>query len=238
MRTLSTITLVAFLAMQPNVTHADGLIYKLPQDGTSVELKVTGLVERDGKTEEMDGTIWVSSVGKKTVDGEVCRWIELKWAATQVKRDSTAVTKVLVPEKQLAAGKTPVSHVREVWYKMGDREAKEVTDLNGRRAGLLPAFLAGPFKDVTKVEAKTIDSGLGKLECKGVTGTVQFKQGSEDHKWTFTNWLNEKAPFGLVASEIKLSITESDGDVRLTSTMTLKAVKVGKDAVAEIPNTN
>lgn len=236
MRILSTITLVALLAIPSAATRADGLIYKLPKDGTSVEFEMKGSYERNGQTMEFDGTFSMSSVGKETVDGEACRWIEFKMVMKREGNEQTILSKVLVPEKQLAAGKSPISHVKKAWLKQGDREAKEV-DLSGPQAGPMPALLAGPFSDAKKLEAETIDSGLGKLECKGVTGSTQFKQGSQDHKYTFTNRLNDKAPFGVVTSEMKFEMTR-DGQQAGSGTMTLKLVKVGKDAVTEIPNTN
>jgi hypothetical protein len=237
MRFLYTITLVALLVMPSSATRADGLIYKLPKDGTSVEFEMNGSFERNGETMEFEGTFSMSSVGKETVDGEACRWIEFKMIWKREGDERAIRVKALVPEKQLAAGKSPFSHVKKTWFKQGDQEAKEITDFSDRDAGPLPSFLAGPFDDAKKLEAETIDSGLGKLKCKGVTGSMQFQQGTLDHSYTFTNRLNDKAPFGVVASEMKFEMM-SNGQLIGSGTMTIKVAKVGKDAATEIPNTN
>ena len=237
MRILSTITLVALLAIPSAATLADGLIYRLPKDGTSVEFEMKESFERNGQKMESDGTFSMSFAGKETVDGEACRWIEFKMVMKLGGNVQTIVAKVLVPEKQLAAGKHPFSHVKKAWLKQGDREAKELSDdeLSGNDGGPLPAFLAGPFDDAKTPKSETIDSGLGKLEIKVVTGSTQFKQGLMDNKYTFTNRLNDKAPFGVVASEIKFELTQNDQQVN-SGTMTFKLAKVGKDAMKGIPN--
>ncbi|MCH7686912.1 MAG: hypothetical protein IH899_09565 [Planctomycetes bacterium] len=237
MRLLIVSSLLTVLSFAAPATYADGLIYQLPADGTSVEFEMKLSFERNGQTMNMDGTFSMSSVGKETVDGEACRWVEFKMVWKQGDRDRTIHCKVLVPEKQLAAGKSPIKHVKKAWLKQGDGEAKEMTDFSDPQAGPLPAFLAGPFKDAQKLEAETVDSGLGKLECKGVTGSVQFKLGSRDQEFTFTNRLHKKAPFGVVAAEVQIEITR-DGQQARSGTMQIKVSKVGKNAVTEIPNGN
>ena len=235
MRLLSTLALVAVVAAFPDIARADGLIYRLPEDGASIEFEMKGSFTANGQTMEYDGTFLMSSVGKKEVDGVVCRWIEFRMALTSQGRERTVIAKVLVPEAELAAGKTPSSQIRKAWLKQGDREAREITDFSGNDAGPLPAFLSGPFSNEKKSEAAVIESGLGKLECKGVTGNIEFKQGSTDQKWTMKNRLNEKAPFGVVTSEIEIEISRNGQQTR-NGSMTMKAVKVGKEAKSQIPD--
>jgi hypothetical protein len=237
MRILSSITLIAFLLVPSVASRADGLIYKLPKDGTSVEFEMKGSVERNGETRVFEGTLSISSVGKETADDEACRWIEFKMVYQRDGNERTMRVKVLIPEKQLAAGKNPFSHVKKGWIKMEDREAREITEFSGADSGPLPSFLAGPFSDAKKLEAETIESGLGKLKCKGVSGSVEFKQGSGDHKYTFINRLNDKAPFGVVSSEMKFEMSQN-GQIQGTGTITIKVSKVGKNAITEISNTN
>jgi hypothetical protein len=192
-----------------------------------------GSIEGNGKTREIDGTVSMSSVGKETVDGEACRWIEFQLIFKREGKTQILHIKSLVPEKQLVAGKSPVAHVKKTWFKRGNRLPQELTDLSHRNAGSLPAYLAGPFEDAKKLEAKTVNSGLGKLECKGVTGSTKYRQGSTDFKYTFTNRLSDKAPFGVVTSEMKIEVTRK-GRQTGSAILTLKAVKVGKKAVTAI----
>ena len=160
MRILSTITLVALLVIPSAATLADGLIYKLPKDGTSVEFEMKASFGRNGQKIESNGTFSMSSVGKETVDGETCRWIEFKMVMKMEGNEQTIVAKVLVPEKQLTAGKHPFSHVKKAWLKQGDREAKELSDgeILGNDGGPLPAFLGGPFSDAKKLEPVTVST--------------------------------------------------------------------------------
>jgi hypothetical protein len=177
----------------------------------------------------------MSSVGKETIDGGACRWIEFQMVANQDGRPRVALFKLLIPEKQLTAGNSPASHVKKMWFQQGDRRAREITDLSDPQAFLLPAFLAGPFEDAKKLDTKTINCGLGKLECEGVTGVTEFQQRSGEFEVTFTNHLNDKAPFGVVTSE--MNVKESRKGRQISSgTWTFSAIEVGKDAVAAISN--
>ena len=235
MRVPAMIAFLALFSVPFSAARADGLIYRLPKDGTSVRFQSKGSFEGNGRTAEFDGTMSMSSVGKETVGGEECRWIEFQMVANQDGRPRVALFKLLIPEKQLTAGKSPASHVKKMWFRQGNRRVREITDLSDPEAFLLPAFLAGPFEDVKKLDATTVNCGLGKLECEGVTGVTAFDQRSGEFEVTFTNRLNDKAPFGVVASEMK--VKESRKGQQISSgTWTFSAIEVGKDAVAAISN--
>lgn len=237
MRMLSAVALIAALALPSVPARADGLVYQLPDDGASVEFEMKMSMEQNGMTMDYDGTFWMSSVGKQDVDGTACRWIEFKMVMKQEGRERFHRAKVLIPEAELARGKSPISHAKKGWYQPDDREPREITDFFGNDAGPLPAFLSGPLKDAKELEAETIDSKLGKLECKGVTGLVQFKQSGRDNEVTFTNRLNDKAPFGVVNSEIRFEMSR-DGQQQGAATMKIKLSKVGKEAKSDLPDLN
>ncbi len=225
------ITTTVFLSMQFATlsARADGLIYQLPADGTSSEYDLEAVF---GEMKS-DGTVTISSVGKETVDGEVCRWIEFKFVMKLQGNERTIRAKALVPESELVKGKSPVDHVKKAWFKPEDRTPKDITDMTDNDAGPVPAFLAGPFKDSKELPAEKIKTGLGELSCKGVSGSTTFKQGRSTHTYEFTNFLNEKAPFGVAKSTMKFTSARKGGTPR-GGTITLTAKKISKNAVSEI----
>jgi hypothetical protein len=96
--------------------------------------------------------------------------------------------------------------------------------------------LPGSLTDAKKLPKKTIDSKLGKLECEGHTGTSTLEPG-QDYKSevTYETWVHDKAPFGVVASQVT-SKTYHNGDYLREFTMTLRLIEVGKGAKTELPD--
>src|SRR5262245_10829775 len=117
--------------------RADGLIYKLPDDGAQVrydlEIAITG---QDAK---VNGSLSVSSVGKTTENGEDCRWIEFKMILNSEGQDHVVISKVLVPEKHLGKGKSGVENVIRGWIKDDNGEPFEIKDLKAPQAVALRA---------------------------------------------------------------------------------------------------
>jgi hypothetical protein len=233
----STLVLLTFFTL---TASADGLIYQVPKDGTSVEYDMKLSFNNatvDGNELNVDGSLKISSVGKEIVNGQPCRWIEFEVRSNKPDREHANWTKVLVPETELAAGKAPIKHIRRAWFQLNDQAVREISDftISDNDVGALLAFLAGPFTDNKELVAKTIESGLGKLDCKGVSGSIEFASNKRKHKYTYRNRLHEKAPFGVVSSDIKFEIMnhgrlESSGTIRIT------ARNVKQNAVAKIPN--
>src|SRR6516165_9575988 len=110
---LTTATVFALLA--PSAV-ADGLIQQLPSDGSWVRYDVTG--EGRSPTGEVgvthQGTLTLKSVGRETVDGTECRWIEtetkIEFTRAGRNEEFTDVLKLLIPEKFLAADQNPRAH--------------------------------------------------------------------------------------------------------------------------------
>ena len=173
-------TVVLLLSLTSSAGYADGLFHRLPEDGASVSYKMEMTIVHGGESKAGNGTLRVSSVGQTTVDDEKCRWIEFKMEMKLDGREQTIIAKVLIPEKHLGNGKTPIDHVKKCWLKEGDREVREVEDVKGNMGGPMPVFLAGPLKDVKKLKPEVIESKLGKLSCEGATGRLEFKQGNTD----------------------------------------------------------
>src|SRR5262245_8792356 len=75
------LALLSALWLRPAPARGDGLIRQLPEDGTWVRYDAT-LQKYDPRTgkpgQKYTATQTISSVGRKIVDGETCRMIELK----------------------------------------------------------------------------------------------------------------------------------------------------------------
>jgi hypothetical protein len=213
--------------------QADGLIYRLPEDGTSVRYNLELKAGRDGMEKSAGGYLAVGSVGKETVNDEPCRWIEFKMVFDIDGREETILAKMLIPEKALKRGENPGAHLVRGWLKRR-QEPEELKDLQNSRAGPLAAFLAGPAPDAKKLDKMTLDSKLGKLECEGVAGTQTFDQGQEKVEIKQETRLSDKAPFGVVRARLEFKV-ERDGNPRESGVLTLNVLEVTQGAKSELP---
>src|SRR5258708_16755663 len=138
---------------------------------------------KDGKVDVRKGTFTVSSVGTATIDGEKCRWLEIKevtrFRNADMDMEQTAVTKVLIPENYIGKGKSPGEHVIRGWVRRGKTD--DVRALDDKEATELVLFrtlwLAGPAPDSRELEKTDVETKpLGTLSCAGSTGTYELVQ--------------------------------------------------------------
>ena len=239
MKSLCTTLLTGIFLIAPVTLSADGLIYQLPEDGTSLSFDLHTSFERGGQGQQFPGSFLISSVGKETVDDAPCRWIEFKMTVKVYDHVQTWYAKALIPESELKKGHSPIDHVRKAWYKWDDQDPQDITDFSSEvaknLAGPLPAFLCGPLKDSQRQDAVTVKSGLGEHQCQVETGSTSFELAGETQKCTFTNYAHKDAPFGLVKSDIKIEM-ERNGQATGSGTLTLVAKEAGKDAKPAISN--
>ena len=174
------------------VARADGLLYKLSEDGSWVRFKMEYTLQVGGMDQSSEGAVTMSSVGAVKENDQPLRWIEFKLEPENDKE----VVKLLVPEKHLKGGEDPLTHVARAWIKRANSEAEPLADPAGHDA--LKVLLAGPLKDLKKLDKQTVESKLGKLECEGLTGQTHLKSGNEEVDVTYTVRLHDRAPFGVV----------------------------------------
>ena len=235
MRALCMATLTALLTLPAATARADGLLYQLPEDGAWVRFDMEVARERGGEQMTIKGSMAMSSVGQTTIEGEKCRWIEVEMRMKRGEDERTFITKLLIPEKHLKKGEKPLDHVVKAWQKQGAGEARELKDPYSSNAGPLPAFLSGPLKDPKELDKELVESKLGKLQCAGLTGRAEFKQGQTDAKVTFHTRLHEKAPFGVVTCRMVYT-GEREGQPPRSVTVTLKLTEVGDKATSKLPD--
>lgn len=247
---------------------AKGSFHQLPEDGTSAFFTMDLLVEsvRSGAkprdtANPMKGSVTVSSVGRTTLNGEACRWIEVKviFFGQPLEDARVEVWKVLIPEKHLETGQSPMEHVVKGWHLHQfftpaedgiDLKSKPtignetlVTELakvkeEARRAGLLrlcsfSPWFCGPMEDVKKLDKAVIETGLGKLECEGITGKLTFpdSKGKRMHVCVEKR-LHDKAPFGIVSSETRVWFEAENVH---GGTRKLKLMETSENAESELP---
>ncbi|MFN0051152.1 MAG: hypothetical protein ACKV0T_03120 [Planctomycetales bacterium] len=219
----------------PQAVRADGLIYRLPEDGTGVTYDME-LKRGQGMEVGVKASFKLSSVGTEMVNGDKCRWIEIRLAFAENGQERTILSKMLIPEKHLGKGKSAGDNLVRAWIKMGDMEAMELKDLKQPQAGPLAAFLAGPDPAAMKLDPIPVENAkLGKLECAGEIASHQLDQGGNVVDMTFEHRLSEKAPFGVLASKLKFT-TNRDGNVVEQGSATFTLTDISTTALSELPN--
>ena len=243
MRIRLTWGLAIVLLMITEKTHADGLLYQLPKDGSWVRFDHVASEVSD-KKRTWNRFLTISSVGRLTVDGEKCRWIEFKLEDKQREgknSDAWLIIKVLIPEKHLRKGARPADHVVKAWGTFyDDNNPVELTLVFKAERNFDPIFIwfAEPLKNVKKLEKEVIKvKNLGKVECDGLTGHLSLKRDRIDQKYTYRTRLHNKAPFGVVSCRIEKQ-HKQNGEVILHGTETLKLIDFGVDAKSALPNHN
>lgn len=217
--------------------RADGLVQRLPDDGTSVRFGMELKVSHNGMEKTATGELIQSSVGKAEANGMPCRWIEFKMVFDIDGNQMKVITKTLIPEKALKAGENPGAHIVRGWIQQRGQEVEALNDLQNSKAGPLGAFLSGPAPDAKKLPKETLDSKLGKLECEGVTGSLTLDQGEERVKLKVENRLHDKAAFGIVRSRMEFEV-ERNGQARESGVITLNALEVTKNIKSELAEKN
>lgn len=212
--------------------RADGLFYNLPEDGTSATYDLKAVQETQGQ--EAEGTLTLRSVGRVEVNGEPARWLEVSTTVNEAGREHTIILKLLVKEKNLKRGERVFDNFEKLYLGTGER-AVQITDVSDERVGPLPAFFSGPLSNTKKLEAKTIETGAGKLKCPGESGTLELKQGEANISLEFENYFHESAPFGVAHSVMKFKVKRAGADER-RGVLTLTLSKTGKGATSALPD--
>jgi hypothetical protein len=217
---------------------ADGLIYQLPSDGTSVRYKTEVVYSPNGQERTLKGSLTISSVGQANVDNEKCRWIEFKNVMTTEQGERILIAKCLIPEKDLGKGKSPGEHMIRGWIKLGDRDAQEFKEFDSQPGrDVLLGYLAGPSPNAKELDKSEVDGPLGKLACIGVTGDKDIQYGDRTMTIYFENRLHEKAPFGIVSAVWKM-VVKNNGKVMGSGTSKMTLAETSTTAVTELPGKN
>ncbi|HUG92178.1 MAG TPA: hypothetical protein VML55_15160 [Planctomycetaceae bacterium] len=232
-RILLTSAIVALAASAPAALKADGLIHQLPKDGAWALYDLKFAISRGGEQRELTGTLRVASVGKTVEDGKDARWIEFRLDfKLPDEGERTILSKVLVPDEHLQAGKSPVDHIIRGWLK--EPEADQARRIEGDNLGPLPIFLGGPGKDHRKLDAETLkNEKLGEIEAAGAGGTIEYQEGNRQQAADYEVRTHEKAPFGVVTAKFTIRIQDEAEPVG-RATLTLS--DIGDTALSDLPD--
>lgn len=227
------------LVLSPGLAQADGLIRQLPKDGTwaNYDLDITGK-RPNGSTMNIKGTLSLSSVGQVTEDDLPCRWIEVQF---QMKAMMGGITgekvetyKMLIPEKYLAKGETPIEHVVRAWSQRDNASPAKFSKSNDVTVSPLPTILSAPWNNIKQLDKAEVESKLGKVACDGIQGTLEFKVGQGGvMRCKFENRIHPKSPFGVVTS--RWSVQVQEGSETNGMDWSLKLADFGENAKSKMP---
>jgi len=212
---------------------ADGLIHKLPEDGTRVTYK-TEFTSTPAPPPGFKATVTLSSVGKVMHEGKACRWIELGFISEFNEVERAQYFKLLIPEDQLKKGGNPITNAVKAFEKQGDAEPRESTNPANPIKGPLPILFGGPLKDAKPLEKTTLQTGLGDLECTGNRGIYSYEKDGSSFMAEIESLAHEKAPFGVARMAIQFSTKQGDREEKGTLTLTVEKVSTG--AESKMPN--
>ncbi|OHB81124.1 MAG: hypothetical protein A2Z38_10535 [Planctomycetes bacterium RBG_19FT_COMBO_48_8] len=194
-----------------------GLIDRLPPDGTWARF------------EQGDNYVTIASVGKMVVAGQPYRWIEvvLEMGGQEL------IWKLLISETLPKRSRNILEQALSIWHYGLQREQRNITGMSpADEFGELTFILTGPDSEIRLLEPQTIETKLGRFECSGWTGRQLTRFGSIEFDATFRQWVHEKAPFGVLRSEIELSSKFNDNIRQTRDSITL--VEVGTGAQSRI----
>jgi hypothetical protein len=225
---------------------ADGLFYTLPKDGTwamfAIDAKnhvsdtpITGEL----RTVSIAGELRIASVGQVIENGVTCRWIEVQYQHITTTQQPKWIFKLLIPEKHLVQGETPLKHILRAWVRMeapdpfgfaAEGEMKTEPDSMDISNSILPIVLSGPWNKTVQLADLPINSGrLGKLYCKGVRGILEKSDNNHNlTKYGGEYRLHSRSPFGIVTFSWG-DISGNDGEM-----VTLTLIDYGEDAKSKI----
>jgi hypothetical protein len=251
MRSLCPLVLT-FVCIGVHRLPAEGIIQRLPEDGTWVRYTLKTTQTFPGEKEPMvsEGTITIASVGKEDVNGEACRWVEIVIesrlkAPKGSKETAKALFKALIAEQYLKKGADPRGHWVRGWAKIGNQKLQALTPELLALPQLKLNLLTAPWQETKSLKKKAIKTNLGELQCEGLSGQLVLKDGTIDkidRKVTkrnaiirFQGYFHEKAPFGVAWLEVSLEPeprTEKDASARDV----LSLQEVGTGAKSALPD--
>lgn len=244
------------LALCPGDLRAEGLIVRLPADGSRASYELRSKVELDAgdldlaglalpETIDARGTITLGSVGRTGIDGRECRWIEIGREIPDQKVRSAL--RLLIPEAHFGRGEDPLAHVLRMEHRNpgGRVEGPEPIVDPARKRYEIERFrnlIPDRLRDARPLGKRAIPTPLGPIECEGRSGTAElapsplFPGTGGEWAWTATVevWEDDESPFGVVSLQTRSTGHETMGTpgrkVRFRSETTLLLRAVGEDA--------
>ena len=214
---------------------ADGLIHKLPEDGTRVTYK-TEMKSTPAPPPGFKATVTLSSVGKVMHEGKACRWMELGFITEFNELERAQYFKLLIPEDQLKKGGNPLTTMVKGFAQQGEENPKTTSKEEAADPvrGPLPLLFGCPLEELTPLEKTTLKTGLGALECTGTQGTYSYEKDETAFTANIQSLAHEKVPFGIAKLAIEFNLKAGGREQK--GSLTLTADKVSTGATSKLPD--
>jgi hypothetical protein len=200
-------------------------LYSLPADGTWVEYTWQATLS-DGR--EQTGTLRLSSVGSRQLQGIQHRCVEIKKVTRQEGGTTVQLRKLLVAEKAFAESRSLQGNVVEV-FAQDDIEGPVTRLTTSRLEEFISLGIEGPGGILKKVgDEEELATRLGKFLVQHVS--AQGKRG--ERILEYHGWLAGKVPFGCAKFEIR----EKSGK-RPDIVFSAVGARSGADARSEVMET-
>lgn len=231
--------------------------FMFEQNGTEIKT----LAGEDLPDVNVSGTFTIRSVGQEESDTGSARWIELEARYRPDEQRPVGrviILRMLIPESSLARDSDPLSDVREIDFidkdwKLGQEPEKGKQERVNDPAAVLyeierfRGFFPFPPVDAQSYSEKKnvrISVPIAECETTKISYPTKFegkltrgKLGRWGWEGTYSLWLSETSPFGVVAAETITEVEEEYGSadaerngVQMKSRLRLDLKSVGIDA--------
>lgn len=221
-----------------SLAQAEGVIQRVPEDGTWVRYHVAWKISGDLVNQRQGTGTWtIRLVGTRTVNDIRCRWIEFE-ERLSVDGASDAgeptVEKFLVPEHSLQPGGNPLNDVIRFWVGSKDGTPEK---LEGPWSGIAESvFLPASKRMEQGLEPRIVEYQRGKLE----TGPGLIEQAHPTDRRgrqatiDYHLWKHPEVPIGTAAARIELTIP-IDAELRWRWVRELTVLDFGTGAKSSLP---
>ena len=225
-----------WLACTSNV-FAQRLFSKLPADGTWAKYEMSGKTTMsNGDVNEHERTLLIRVVGTEHTNMDEYRWIEIEQRQKNVKDSMPSIYRFKVKESDIGSGGDPLASLEKCWIISQAPNLDIVKEYNTETDSIqfLEWFLPPHLTDKKTLEAKTIESSIGKLECEGSSGVFnQSRAPNYVQRHTFTAYVHNKSPFGTVSfHRVTEAIVNDELNHKLEYSMVLTETGTGAKSAA------
>lgn len=244
MKTLSACIVLTVACLPISETQANGLIQKLPKDGSWVLYHIDADIEKPQGL-NYSGTMTIRSVGTEMVEEIPCRWIEIEMTMQlENRKKAGGIFKMLVPEKLFNGDKTVSKKVIRGWVKDRNNNPRKLEDIENYGLFPLTEFLPDPSRKVIRInQKKTIAFQKGELKIdSAITVSVKLPlpENSDfkiDNSLIITIWSHDKVPFGTAEARMEIEVKRDDQTLS-KATMTFTLEDFGTGAKSALPDHN
>jgi len=222
-------------------THAQGLIKKLPDDGSWA--KYRGLFTNEefgGLITQVPVTVTVKSVGE--TDDEVETMDRLRWfeVETTMEKEAKILLKFSVPKKDIEAGNDLFPSIRTIWLSHSKLEDGKPTKINSDSPWAQIISIMNPRSGVklNKIADQELESVIGSHLCQGVSWeTVNEETPSTKYQHLVKQYSHKSSPAWPIEIIVE-TLPFRDGRNTSKTITAFVLEQTGKDAQSALPDNN